>query len=64
MPGKDLPAPPEKGRVQIETYRPYMQQIDGFNVIYWKQGEYAYLMVSDLDRSRCQKLFLKMRKGI
>jgi len=64
MPGKDLPPPPEKGRVQIEQYRPYMRQVDGFNVIYWKQGEYAYLMVSDLDTPRCQKLFLKMRKGI
>lgn len=64
MPGKDLPPPPEKGRVQIGTYRPYMRQLDGFNIIYWKQGDYAYLMVSDLDTPRCQQLFLKMRKGI
>jgi anti-sigma factor RsiW len=64
LPGRDLPPPPEKGRVQIEQYRPYMRQVEGFNVIYWKQGEYAYLMVSDLDTPRCQQLFLKMRKGI
>jgi anti-sigma factor RsiW len=63
MPGKDLPMP-EKGRVQIGTYRPYMRQADGFNIVYWKQGEYAYLMISDLDTPRCQQLFLRMRKGM
>lgn len=61
--GNDLPMP-ERGRVQIEKYKPYMRQINGFNVIYWKQGEYAYLMVSDLDAPRCRQLFLKMRKAL
>jgi anti-sigma factor RsiW len=61
--GKDLPMPAE-GRVQIDRYRPYMRQADGFNVIYWKQGDLAYLMVSGLDREGCQKLFLKMRQAL
>ena len=26
-----------------------MRQVNGFNVIYWKQGDLAYLMVSGLD---------------
>jgi anti-sigma factor RsiW len=63
MPGKDLPMP-DKGRVQIDRYRPYMRQADGFSIVYWKQGEYAHLMISDLDPPRCQALFLKMRKGM
>lgn len=61
--GKDLPMP-ETGRVQIETYKPYMRRADGFNLIYWKQGDYAYLMVSDLDDPRSRQLFLKMRKSV
>jgi hypothetical protein len=61
--GKDLPMP-EDGRVQIEQYRPYMRQVNGFNVVYWKQADLAYLMVSGLDREGCQKLFLKMRRAL
>ncbi|MGH7267486.1 MAG: anti-sigma factor family protein [Candidatus Rokuibacteriota bacterium] len=61
--GTDLPMP-DTGRVQIDRYTPYMRRADGFNVIYWKQDEYAYLMVSDLDDPRSRQLFLKMRKAL
>ena len=63
LPGKDLPMI-EKGRVQIEQYRPHMREVNGFNVVYWKQKDMAYLMVSGLDREGCQKLYLKMRKAL
>ncbi len=63
LPGKDLPML-EKGRVQIEQYRPHMREVNGFNVVYWKQKDMAYLMVSGLDREGCQKLYLKMRKAL
>ena len=63
VPGKDLPMPTE-GRVQIDQYRPYMRQVNGFNVVYWKQQDLAYIMVSGLDREGCQKLFLKMRQAL
>ena len=63
VPGKDLPMPAE-GRVQIDRYRPYMRQVNGFNVVYWKQQDLAYIMVSGLDREGCQKLFLKMRQAL
>jgi anti-sigma factor RsiW len=63
LPGKDLPMPSER-RVQIEQYRPYMRQVNGFHVIYWKQGELAYLMVTDLDDHRTRQVFLKMRKAM
>jgi hypothetical protein len=63
LPGKDLPMP-EAGRVKIEQYRPLQRQMDEFSVIYWKQGELAYLMVSGLDTSRTQQLYLKMRKAL
>jgi anti-sigma factor RsiW len=63
LPGKDLPMP-AKGRVQIEQYRPHMRQVDDLQVIYWKQGELAYLMVSGLDDPKTRQLFLKMRKAL
>jgi hypothetical protein len=63
LPGKDLPMPAE-GRVQIEQYRPHMRQVNGFNVVYWKQKDLVYMMVSGLDREGCQKLYLKMRQAL
>ncbi|HEX2501594.1 MAG TPA: zf-HC2 domain-containing protein [Methylomirabilota bacterium] len=63
LPGKDLPMPSE-GRVQIEQYKPHMRQVNGFNVVYWKQQDLVYIMVSGLDREGCQKLYLKMRKAL
>jgi Putative zinc-finger len=64
LPGKDLPPPPERGRVQIERYRPYQGRVDEFNVIYWKTGDLAYLMVSGLDIPRTQQLYLQVRKAL
>ena len=63
LPGTDLPMP-AGGRVQIEQYRPHMREVSGFNVVYWKQKDLAYLMVSGLDREGCQKLYLKVRKAL
>lgn len=61
--GKDLPMPSER-RVQIEQYRPYMRPVNGFHVVYWKQGDLAYLMVSDQDDAGTRELFLRMRKAL
>lgn len=63
VPGKDLPMP-AAGRVQIEQYKPYWQRVDRLNVIYWKQGELAWVMVSELDDARCRELFLRVRKAL
>jgi hypothetical protein len=62
--GADLPMPPADRRVQIEQFRPYMREMNGYNVVYWKQKDLAYVMVSGLDKEGCQKLFLKMRKAL
>jgi anti-sigma factor RsiW len=63
VPGKDLPMPTER-RVQIEQYRPYLREIGGFHCVYWKQGDLAYLMVTDLDEADTRRLFLRMRKAL
>ena len=39
-------------------------QVNGFNVVYWKQQDLVYIMVSGLDREGCQKLYLKMRQAL
>jgi anti-sigma factor RsiW len=63
LPGADLPMPSER-RVQIEQYRPYMREVSGLNVVYWKQKDLAYLMVSELDQEGSKKLYLTMRKAL
>jgi anti-sigma factor RsiW len=64
LPGRGLPVPADKVRVQIEEYKPYMRQVAEFHVVYWKQGDLAYLMVSGLDDPHTRQLFLKMRKAL
>ena len=61
--GADLPMPSE-GRVQIEQYRPHMRAVNGYNVVYWKQKDMAYLMVSAVDKEECQQLYLKVRRAL
>jgi anti-sigma factor RsiW len=61
--GEDLPMP-EASRVQIEQYRPYARQVGGFRAIYWKQGELALLMVTDLDETQSRQMFLRIRKAL
>jgi len=63
FPGADLPMPTE-GRVQIEQYRPHMREVNGYNVVYWKQKDMGYLMVSALDKEECQRLYLKVRRAL
>jgi anti-sigma factor RsiW len=63
FPGADLPMPNE-GRVQIEQYKPHMREVNGYNVVYWKQKDMAYLMVSGLDKEECKRLYLKVRPAL
>jgi hypothetical protein len=50
--------------VQIEQYRPYMREVNGYNIVYWKQKDMAYLMVSALDKEECKRLYLKVRRAL
>jgi len=59
----DLPMPRER-RVRIGQYRPLARQADGLRAIYWKRGEFAYLVVTNLDETRSRDLFLRMRQGL
>jgi hypothetical protein len=62
MPGAEATIPAEN-RLPIETFKPYHRVASGKQVLYWKQGDVACLMVSDLDPVRMAAMFLKVRKA-
>jgi hypothetical protein len=62
MPGADAAIPAED-RLAIETFKPHHRVASGKQVLYWKQGDLACLVVSDLDQSGVAAMFLKIRKA-
>jgi hypothetical protein len=58
--GIDIPA---EGRMPIETFKPYHRVVSGRQLLLWKQGRLAYLLVSDLDQAGSGSMFLKIRKS-
>jgi hypothetical protein len=58
--GVDVPA---EGRIPIETFKPHHRVVSGHQLLLWKQGRLACLMVSDLDRAGSGSMFLKIRKA-
>jgi hypothetical protein len=45
----------------IETYKPHHRIVSGKQVLYWKQQDLAYILVSDLDQTGLASMFLKVR---
>ncbi len=58
--GVDIPA---EGRIPIETFKPYHRVVSGRQLLLWKQGRLAYLLVSELDQAGSASMFLKIRKA-
>jgi anti-sigma factor (TIGR02949 family) len=56
----DIPA---EGRLPIEAFTPYHRVVSGRQLLLWKQGRLAYLLVSDLDQAGSVSMFLKIRKA-
>ncbi len=63
MPGADVTIPAED-RLAIQAFKPHHRVASGKQILYWKQNDLAYLMVSDLDRDASAALFLKIRKAV
>lgn len=59
------PSVPDRGRVQINGFRPLLRQANGFSLFVWKQQGLICFLVSDLvseyDLSRFREYFLKVR---
>ena len=58
--GIDLPA---EGKMPLATFTPYHRVVSGRQLLLWKQGRLAYLLVSDLDQAGSVSMFLKVRKA-
>lgn len=58
---------PERGRVQIDRWRPVVKRENGFSLILWRQQGLLCVMVSDLvsddDLSRFKQYFVKVRSS-
>ncbi len=66
LPGQGL-AVPEQGRVQVDGFRPFLTQVEGWSIFVWKQKDLACFLVSDLiserDLAHFKQVFLKVRAG-
>ena len=54
---------PAEDRMPIETFKPYHREVSGRQLLLWKQGSLACLIVSDLDKAGTAAMFLKIRKA-
>jgi hypothetical protein len=58
---------PERGRVQIDRWRPLLRTEGGFSFIIWKQQSLLCLLVSDLvseaDIAKLKQYFIKVRSS-
>ena len=61
FPGPDIPIPPYHRR-QIGSFAPYHTTAHDQQILLWKQGELLHLIVSRLDESQLDQLFLSVRK--
>jgi len=55
---------PAEGQMPIETFKPYHRVVSGRQLLFWKQGSLACLLVSDLDQAGLASMFLKVRKAV
>lgn len=66
VPGGSV-ALPERGRVQIDRWRPVVRKENGFSLILWRQQGMLCVMVSDLvsdeDMTRFKQYFVKVRSS-
>jgi hypothetical protein len=58
---------PERGRVQIDRWRPVVKRENGFSLILWRQQGLLCVMASDLvsdaDLARFKQYFVKVRSS-
>jgi hypothetical protein len=58
---------PERGRVQIDRWRPLVRKEGGFSLIIWKQQDLLCVLVSDLvsdaDLGKLKEYFVKVRSS-
>ena len=67
VPGGSVTLPADRGRVQIDRWRPLVRKENGFSLILWRQQGMLCVMVSDLvsdeDLTRFKQYFVKVRSS-
>jgi hypothetical protein len=67
VPGGSVSLPADRGRVQIDRWRPVVRKENGFSLILWRQQGMLCVMVSDLvsdeDLARFKQYFVKVRSS-
>ena len=67
VPGGSVNLPADRGRVQIDRWRPVVRKENGFSLILWRQQGMLCVMVSDLvsddDLARFKQYFVKVRSS-
>jgi len=67
LPAAGLVLPAERGRVQIDRWKPLVRRENGFSFIIWKQHELLCVLVADLvsdsDLQKLKDYFVKVRSS-
>jgi hypothetical protein len=67
LPAVGFVLPAERGRVQIDRWRPLVRKENGFSFIIWKQQELLCILVADLvsdaDLRKLKTYFIKVRSS-
>ena len=67
LPARGFVLPAERGRVQIDRWRPLVRKDGGFSFIIWKQQELLCVLVADLvsdaDLGKLKDYFVKVRSS-
>jgi anti-sigma factor RsiW len=55
---------PERGRVQVERFKPYFAAADGSALCVWKQKDAGFSMVGKMSQQDLAQAFLRVRQGL
>lgn len=62
IPGRGLTIP-AGGRMQIETFRPYLTRAERHTLLIWKEQKMTYSLVSEQGEEDLARVYLKIRKS-
>jgi len=55
---------PERGRVQVDKFKPYFGRTEGYTLCVWKQKDVGFSMVGKLSQEELAQAFLKIRQSL
>jgi mycothiol system anti-sigma-R factor len=55
---------PERGRIQVDKFKPYFGSADGYTLCVWKQKDVGFSMVGKLSQEELAQDFLKIRRSL